>query len=74
MALSAHNKILILFYKYLTLQVTYQVEGFIDKNNDLLFKDLSRAMYSCEHALLQTLFPEGNQSNQYKYVTGVFIG
>ncbi|KAK2150781.1 hypothetical protein LSH36_389g00009 [Paralvinella palmiformis] len=40
--------------------VTYQVEGFIDKNNDLLFRDLSRTMFECQHPLLKTLFPEGN--------------
>ncbi|XP_074652154.1 unconventional myosin-Ia-like [Tubulanus polymorphus] len=39
--------------------VTYHASGFIDKNNDLLFKDLSRAMYSCDHPLLKFLFPEG---------------
>ena len=40
-------------------QVTYKVEGFLDKNNDLLYRDLSQAMFACKHALLQTLFPEG---------------
>ena len=41
-------------------QVTYSVEGFLDKNKDLLFKDLSQAMYACERPLLKELFPEGN--------------
>ncbi|XP_076356259.1 myosin 95E isoform X4 [Tachypleus tridentatus] len=40
--------------------VTYSVTGFIEKNNDLLYRDLSQAMYNCEHPLLKTLFPEGN--------------
>ncbi|XP_029655810.2 unconventional myosin-Ib-like [Octopus sinensis] len=40
--------------------VTYRVEGFVDKNNDLLFRDLSQAMYRCKHPLLKDLFPEGN--------------
>ncbi|XP_025081061.1 unconventional myosin-Ib-like isoform X3 [Pomacea canaliculata] len=40
--------------------VTYKVEGFLDKNNDLLFRDLSQAMYTCTHPLLRDLFPEGN--------------
>ncbi|CAE1316086.1 MYO1 [Acanthosepion pharaonis] len=40
--------------------VTYKVEGFLDKNNDLLFRDLSQAMYKCRHPLLKELFPEGN--------------
>ena len=41
-------------------QVTYNIEGFLDKNRDLLFKDLSKAMYACERGMLQELFPEGN--------------
>lgn len=41
------------------LQVTYKVEGFMDKNNDLLFRDLSQAMFQCTHHLLKILFPEG---------------
>ncbi|XP_022240517.1 unconventional myosin-Ib-like isoform X3 [Limulus polyphemus] len=40
--------------------VTYSVTGFLEKNNDLLYRDLSQAMYNCEHPLLKTLFPEGN--------------
>ncbi|CAN8014514.1 unnamed protein product [Ixodes persulcatus] len=41
-------------------QVTYSVVGFIDKNNDHLYRDLSQAMYSCDHPLMKILFPEGN--------------
>ncbi|XP_050404705.1 unconventional myosin-Ib [Patella vulgata] len=44
--------------------VLYKVEGFLDKNNDLLFRDLSQAMYACKHPLLKTLFPEGNPSQR----------
>ena len=40
--------------------VTYKTEGFLDKNNDLLFRDLSRAMFQCQHQLIKQLFPEGN--------------
>ncbi|KAG8177886.1 hypothetical protein JTE90_001718 [Oedothorax gibbosus] len=40
--------------------VTYSVTGFIDKNNDILHRDLSQAMYKTENPLLKTLFPEGN--------------
>ena len=33
--------------------------GFLDKNKDLLFKNLSQAMFACERGLLRELFPEG---------------
>ena len=42
------------------IKVTYNVESFLDKNNDSLYRDLSRAMYQCDHLLIKTLFPEGN--------------
>ncbi|NWZ59101.1 MYO1A protein, partial [Haliaeetus albicilla] len=41
-------------------KVTYNVMGFIEKNNDLLFRDLSQAMWAAQHALLRSLFPEGD--------------
>ena len=41
-------------------QVMYQVEGFVDKNNDLLYRDLSQAMWKASHSLIKALFPEGN--------------
>lgn len=40
--------------------VVYKVNGFIDKNNDLLFRDLSQAMFQCKHTLLPIFFPEGD--------------
>lgn len=40
--------------------MTYNVTGFIEKNNDLLFRDLSQAMWAARHALLHSLFPEGD--------------
>lgn len=42
------------------VQVMYQVEGFVDKNNDLLYRDLSQAMWKASHSLIKALFPEGN--------------
>lgn len=33
--------------------------GFMDKNNDLLYRDLSQCLYACGHPLAKTLFPEG---------------
>ncbi|XP_006897666.1 PREDICTED: unconventional myosin-Ia [Elephantulus edwardii] len=41
-------------------KVTYNVTSFIDKNNDLLFRDLSQAMWKAKHPLLRSLFPEGD--------------
>nr|XP_034957083.1 unconventional myosin-Ia-like [Zootoca vivipara] len=41
-------------------KVTYNVVGFIEKNNDLLFRDLSQAMWKAKHVLLRSLFPEGD--------------
>nr|XP_023423463.1 unconventional myosin-Ia [Cavia porcellus] len=41
-------------------KVMYNVTGFIDKNNDLLFRDLSRAMWKARHPLLRSLFSEGD--------------
>ncbi|XP_034083134.1 unconventional myosin-Ib isoform X6 [Gymnodraco acuticeps] len=41
-------------------KVLYRAEGFVDKNNDLLYRDLSQAMYKANHSLMKQLFPEGN--------------
>ncbi|XP_041056650.1 unconventional myosin-Ib isoform X2 [Carcharodon carcharias] len=41
-------------------KVMYHVEGFVDKNNDLLYRDLSQAMWKTNHVLVKALFPEGN--------------
>ncbi|XP_038605208.1 unconventional myosin-Ib [Tachyglossus aculeatus] len=41
-------------------KVLYQVEGFVDKNNDLLYRDLSQAMWRAQRPLIRHLFPEGN--------------
>ncbi|CAD5117530.1 DgyrCDS6295 [Dimorphilus gyrociliatus] len=40
--------------------VTYYVDGFLEKNNDLLFRDLSKTMWLCKHPLTPILFPEGD--------------
>ncbi|XP_053311684.1 unconventional myosin-Ia isoform X2 [Spea bombifrons] len=44
-------------------QVTYKTDGFLDKNNDLLYRDLSQAMWKAKHGLLKSLFPEGDPKN-----------
>ncbi|XP_041036145.1 unconventional myosin-Ib-like isoform X2 [Carcharodon carcharias] len=43
-------------------KVTYDVVEFIDKNNDLLYRDLSKAMWQAKHKLIKCLFPEGDPS------------
>lgn len=40
--------------------VTYKINGFIEKNRDNLPKEHSRAMFRCDLAIMQELFPEGN--------------
>lgn len=50
-------------FKFLSpvrIKVLYRVEGFVDKNNDLLYRDLSQAMYKATQSLIKQLFPEGN--------------
>ncbi|XP_056418485.1 unconventional myosin-Ia isoform X2 [Hyla sarda] len=44
-------------------QVMYSTNGFLDKNNDLLYRDLSQAMWKAKHELLKSLFPEGDPKN-----------
>lgn len=46
--------------KHFAGTVTYTVNGFVDKNRDVLSRDISQAMYNSSHPLLKTLFPEGN--------------
>ncbi|XP_041118417.1 unconventional myosin-Ib isoform X2 [Polyodon spathula] len=41
-------------------KVLYHVDGFVDKNNDLLYRDLSQAMWKANHSLIKSLFPDGN--------------
>jgi hypothetical protein len=45
--------------KHFAGSVTYNVEGFLEKNRDTLEADLSRFMFHCQHPLLKLLFPEG---------------
>jgi len=40
--------------------VNYNVAGFVEKNQDLLFRGLSQAMFRCSQPILKELFPEGN--------------
>lgn len=38
--------------------VKYNVDGFLDKNNDLLFRNLKEAMSVSENSIMRSLFPE----------------
>eukprot|EP00054_Salpingoeca_dolichothecata_P022835 m.150677 g.150677 ORF g.150677 m.150677 type:complete len:1003 (+) comp24477_c0_seq2:92-3100(+) len=42
--------------------VVYNVHGFLEKNTDTLFKDLSRLMFKSSNAVLKEQFPEGDES------------
>ncbi|XP_077979161.1 unconventional myosin-Id-like [Glandiceps talaboti] len=42
--------------------VTYDVEGFIDKNKDTLYQDFKRLLYSSRDATLSSMWPEGQAS------------
>ncbi|KAF6719942.1 Unconventional myosin-Ig [Oryzias melastigma] len=39
--------------------VTYSVEGFLDKNKDLLFQDFKRLMYNSANPVLKEMWPDG---------------
>ncbi|PIO64573.1 myosin head, partial [Teladorsagia circumcincta] len=42
--------------------VTYSVNGFMDKNRDTLFQDLKRLLFNSKSGLLHSLFPDGSKS------------
>ena len=46
--------------KHYAGDVTYTAEGFLAKNADSLFKDLSRLTFQSSCTILKQLFPEGN--------------
>nr|XP_034985912.1 unconventional myosin-Ig-like [Zootoca vivipara] len=48
--------------KHYAGDVTYSVEGFLDKNKDTLFQDFKRLMYNSADPVLQDMWPEGQQS------------
>jgi len=39
--------------------VTYDSRDFVERNRDALDRELSQAMYECDHPILKVLFPEG---------------
>ncbi len=42
--------------------VTYCADDFCSRNHTSLDRDLSRAMFHCEHPLMKVFFPEGTNS------------
>uniref|UniRef100_A0A8C5FP92 Myosin IG n=1 Tax=Gadus morhua TaxID=8049 RepID=A0A8C5FP92_GADMO len=42
--------------------VTYSVEGFLDKNKDLLFQDFKRLMFNSTNPVLKDMWPDGGLS------------
>ncbi|XP_048385403.1 unconventional myosin-Id-like [Stegostoma tigrinum] len=48
--------------KHYAGQVTYSVEGFIDKNKDTLYQDFKRLMYNSSNPVLKDMWPEGELS------------
>ncbi|EMP29591.1 Myosin-Ig [Chelonia mydas] len=48
--------------KHYAGNVTYSVEGFIDKNKDTLFQDFKRLMYNSTDPVLRDMWPEGEVS------------
>ena len=41
--------------------VTYDSRDFVSRNRDALDRELSQAMYECDHPILKVLFPEGKK-------------
>ncbi|XP_075995449.1 unconventional myosin-Ig [Genypterus blacodes] len=42
--------------------VTYSIDGFLDKNKDLLFQDFKRLMYNSHDPVLREMWPDGQLS------------
>ncbi|XP_038581115.1 unconventional myosin-Ig [Micropterus salmoides] len=42
--------------------VTYSVEGFLDKNKDMLFQDFKRLMYNSANPVMKEMWPDGQLS------------
>ncbi|XP_003741654.1 unconventional myosin IC [Galendromus occidentalis] len=52
-------------------EVTYKVEGFLEKNNDLLYRDLKRAMASTDCNVLKQAFPESEFASKKRPPTAL---
>lgn len=56
------NQLILYFFRirHYAGAVTYSVHGFVEKNRDTLPREVSRAMFRCDHPIIPMLFPEGN--------------
>ncbi|XP_073407296.1 unconventional myosin-Ig-like isoform X1 [Dendrobates tinctorius] len=48
--------------KHYAGDVTYSVEGFLDKNKDTLFQDFKRLMFNSKDPVLRDMWPDGQMS------------
>lgn len=44
--------------------LNYSIEGFVEKNSDKIPKHLSSGLYQSKLAIVQNLFPEGNENEK----------
>lgn len=51
--------------------VTYSVHGFLDKNNDLLFRDLKETMAECSNGIIRSCFPAADIGSKRRPETAV---
>ena len=51
--------------------VTYDSRDFVSRNRDALDRELSQAMYECDHPILKVLFPEGKFEFEFSQDFGV---
>lgn len=47
--------------------VTYSIEGFLEKNSDVLSRNISIGLYQSKLAIVQSLFPEGNLIYKFQF-------
>ncbi|XP_019878612.1 unconventional myosin IC isoform X2 [Aethina tumida] len=52
-------------------EVTYNVKTFLEKNNDLLFRDLREAMAHSTNSILSTTFPKADVTNKRRPDTAI---
>lgn len=48
-------------------EVAYRVQGFLDKNNDLLFRDLKDTMSKASNIIAKSVFPRVRISSALRY-------